>query len=72
MVSLTQVLGWGKWSADMDRPEESQRMGSWNRVATVKAQVREGACCPRVVQYTGPGEFSLTMSVWRAESTKVY
>lgn len=56
---LTQLLGCGKWSAEIGRPEEKQ---SWNQVtATIKPGKGRG-CCPNATWHTSPGELSLTVS----------
>lgn len=56
---ITQLLGCGKWSAEMGRPEERQ---SWNQVAATVKPGNGWGCCPNATWHPGPGELSLTVS----------
>lgn len=55
---LTQLLGCGKWSAEIGRPEEKQ---SWNQVAATVKPGKGRGCCPNSAWHTSLGELSLTV-----------
>ena len=55
---LTQLLGCGKWSAEIGRPEEKH---SWNQVAATVKPGKGRGCCPNSAWHTSLGELSLTV-----------